>query len=254
MKKSYIVGKGQMARAWTNICAHNNSSLIELDSKKFEDWHKLINKKSTLENNDIPILYLAVPDRIVFEYSSFLLDSKNSNLNLSHRPVHFSGSLFLHNIEGLHPTMSFGSELKDGIEKIPFVCDSKKLIRDLSILFRNNKFHYIKPNEKELYHTFCTQVCSGISILLEDLWTKLGDQVQLDKSIYQKLVATSLENWFEHGSEALSGPLIRGDEGTLHKHRAILSELGLGLFQELVASSYENIQKLEPHKKEGVLK
>lgn len=244
MMKYYLVGNGQLAMAWKLLFEQYQLELILIEDRAPELWHKKITSDQNVSKkpNQKSILFLAVPDTVVFNYSSYLL---NNSVSLLIRPIHFSGSLFFHNIEGLHPIMTFGDTSSIDLKNLSFVCDSKNLINDFNKILVKNRFSYIKPNQKELYHTFCSQISNSLPILLEHLWNKMGSYVSLEKSNYEDLVATSIQNWFKNGSKTFSGPLVRNDSITLEKHKSILNKLELSSFYKFIEDSYKEISKEE---------
>lgn len=141
--------------------------------------------------------------------------------------IHCSGAHSYPSIAGVHPLMTFGEELYDLVtyEAIPLVCEgSTRADFQFDQLFPqlNNPIHIIPAGQKALYHAYC--VCAGnFSQLLwqlsaEGLQARLG----LPAEVLEPYLQKNLENFFNQGSAALTGPLARGDQKTIDANLAAL--------------------------------
>ena len=83
----------------------------------------------------------------------------------------------------------------------------------------------IRPEDKPLYHAAAVFVSNLIYAPLlagEELFSSLG----LTREDYARLVKVAFNNFLLRGIEGLTGPLVRGDESTLKRHREVLRNRG----------------------------
>lgn len=85
----------------------------------------------------------------------------------------------------------------------------------------------IRTKAKPLYHAACVFACNYLTTLM-DISLQTAEAADLDDDIFwqaiQPLIQTTLQNISQQGtSQALSGPIARGDQKTVKKH---LNELG----------------------------
>lgn len=81
----------------------------------------------------------------------------------------------------------------------------------------------IPPDRKPLYHAAAVLVSNLIYAPLtagEEIFASLG----LSREDYARLVEVSFRNFLSRGLEGLTGPIVRGDEGTLRKHLEALKD------------------------------
>ena len=69
-------------------------------------------------------------------------------------------------------------------------------------------------------------MASNFLVTLEQSAAELlgGIGVENPRQVLAPLVRRSLENWISDGPEALTGPIARGDETTVRRHREALSD------------------------------
>lgn len=85
-------------------------------------------------------------------------------------------------------------------------------------------------DDRIAYHA-AASIASNFLVTLEqsaaDLLAGIG--VENPREVLAPLVRRSLENWIADGAAALTGPIARGDEGTVERHREALSRREPGL-------------------------
>ena len=84
----------------------------------------------------------------------------------------------------------------------------------------------IQPEQKPLYHAACT-IASNYLVTLMDFTQQVVDTLDadLDMSYLYPLISGTLENIKRDGiKSALTGPIMRGDIGTVEKHLMILHQ------------------------------
>ncbi len=136
-------------------------------------------------------------------------------------------------IASIHPLQSFSS-IDQAIQNIPgsyfgITGDkkagmfAKKIVRDLGgIPF------LISDEQKPLYHAaacFASNYLVSLMSVVESIYQVIGLGEKEAKKAYLPLVYGSLRNIERSGSiHALTGPIARGDFGTLQKHLAAINE------------------------------
>jgi predicted short-subunit dehydrogenase-like oxidoreductase (DUF2520 family) len=100
----------------------------------------------------------------------------------------------------------------------------------------------IAEADRPAYHA-AASIASNFLITLEAAAERLGATVGLQREQLVPLVRATVENWARLGPErALTGPVARGDEGTIGRQREAVSEAApelLPLFDSLVRATRE---------------
>ncbi|MEX0621072.1 MAG: DUF2520 domain-containing protein [Solirubrobacterales bacterium] len=78
--------------------------------------------------------------------------------------------------------------------------------------------------DRALYHA-AASMASNFLVTLEQGASELLESsgIQDPRAVLAPLVRRTLENWVSEGSSALTGPIARGDEETVHRHREAIS-------------------------------
>jgi predicted short-subunit dehydrogenase-like oxidoreductase (DUF2520 family) len=131
--------------------------------------------------------------------------------------VHFSGSLVTAVAEGAHPLMTFGMELYDlaAYRSIPFVLDEggspfHELLPGLP-----NPSWTIPATERPYYHALCVMAGNFSALLWVKLLDELGARFGIPASAAHPYIARVAANLMGDPRGALTGPLSRGDTGTI---------------------------------------
>lgn len=130
---------------------------------------------------------------------------------------HLSGSMYFHEITGVHPLMTFAKSSRDiDHNSVPLYTDSKDFYAKNQDKLKNLKF---LPQElKVKYHAMAVMLGNFSQQYLQKL--KEIFPKELDFYDYQMLVEHSVAHIFDKNSKAkLTGPLIRGDFNTIQKHK-----------------------------------
>lgn len=82
------------------------------------------------------------------------------------------------------------------------------------------------PEERRAAYHAAASIASNFLVALEESASGLLDSVGIEggRELLAPLVLRSAENWAEHGGEALTGPIARGDEETVARHLDALAE------------------------------
>jgi 2-dehydropantoate 2-reductase len=134
-----------------------------------------------------------------------------------HRLVHFSGSLVTTAAEGVHPLMTFGYDLYDlaAYRSIPFICDSGGTpLHELLPGLPNPSFT-IPAADRPYYHALCVMAGNFSALLWLKLFDELQDRFGIPADAAQPYLARTAANLMTDPRRALTGPLARGDAGTI---------------------------------------
>lgn len=202
-------------------------------SKVFTNYDEVI------KENDI--IFITTPDDAVAA-----IDKELKNYNLSGKSVcHTSGSLesaILSNAKcagalsySIHPMFAFSHKniSNDVLENIYFSvegdetsdenCSVIKLMKTLG-----NKFFIRNITDSKVYH-LANSIVSNLVLSLLDTGTKYLMKLGLDEkdafAALLPLIEGNIKNISEKGFKgALTGPVVRGDIGTVKKHLSVLNE------------------------------
>ena len=97
----------------------------------------------------------------------------------------------------------------------------------------------VADEDRAAYHA-AAAIASNFLVALEESASELLARIGLERGreLLAPLVLSTASSWAERGAGALTGPIARGDEATVERHRAALSEAVPGLlplYEELAA-------------------
>lgn len=100
----------------------------------------------------------------------------------------------------------------------------------------------VSDADRAAYHAAAT-MASNFLVTLESAAERLAATAGVDRSLLAPLVRASVENWAALGAQrALTGPIARGDESTVQRHRRAVGERTpelLELYDALAAATRE---------------
>lgn len=79
----------------------------------------------------------------------------------------------------------------------------------------------IADTDRAAYHAAAC-IASNFLVVLEDAAERVGRTAGLTREDLLPLVRATVENWARLGPDALTGPVVRGDEATIASHREAL--------------------------------
>jgi predicted short-subunit dehydrogenase-like oxidoreductase (DUF2520 family) len=181
------------------------------------------------------ILILAVPDDSIADVAAQL--AKASFAFRSKVVFHTSGALDSSLLEpvrargaavaSLHPLQSFGRHVLSLGGVFFAVEGDEKALRIAQSLVNDwhGKLLRLKAGQKVLYHSAATFASPLFTPLIHAAVTLLGHAGIGPKAAIQALkplLLTTLDNYVHSGRQSWTGPLARGDAGTIQKHLAAL--------------------------------
>jgi predicted short-subunit dehydrogenase-like oxidoreductase (DUF2520 family) len=231
------------------------------DARRRERFHRLVPGASVLFEpasvlNVVDLAILAVPDDALASVCAPLRLYGGQSL------VHTSGLLGAEVLEparaagaylgAFHPLVSFTSDVEasaDALRGATVAIEGDDrligLLADLAEAVGGVPVR-LPPGSKAAYHAAATLASGGLIALL-DAVAALGAAAGMDEpgtlAVYGRLVEQTLGNARRHGiAAALTGPITRGDAGTLEAHLDVLRRLAPGAMDLYVAAAGREIQ------------
>lgn len=195
------------------------------------------------------LVFITTPDDVISKVAAEVKWHKKQNA------VHCSGAYSIDILEPaqhygtntgcFHPLQSFAS-VEQAINNIPgstFAVEAEEpllnTLKDMAIDL-GGEWVILNPGDKVLYHAAAVFACNYLVTLVKlatDLWQTFGvPQGQATKAL-MPLLRGSLNNIANVGlPNCLTGPIARGDLGTINKHLKALKENSphsLGIYKEL---------------------
>lgn len=219
-----LVGRGRVAI--------HMARYLEFEALPFIIWHRGMESSPESELATADVILLAVRDDAIQPFAE-------DHHELGDRPVvHFSGSLTVDGLSGLHPLMTFGPETYDleTYRSIPFI--EERGGRGFQEIFPrlSNPSWAIDREMKPLYHALCV-LAGNCSTLL---WSKAIDDFEqrlgLPRDSLLPYLTATVNNTVRAGREALTGPLARGDAATMARNlRALEGDPYAGVYRAFAA-------------------
>ena len=153
--------------------------------------------------------------------------------------IHFSGAHSSLYSESAHPLFTFSSSLNslDEYESISFITEEgKKSFSSLFPELKNNSYK-IDSNKKILYHAWASMVGNFPSVLISE-YAKVLKELSLPVEIADPYLKQVVQNSL-YTSNALTGPISRGDKITIQKHLVTIDKD----FKKVYESFVELIEK-----------
>ncbi|WDV46447.1 DUF2520 domain-containing protein [Clostridiaceae bacterium M8S5] len=190
--------------------------------------------------NDSRYIMITTPDDVISTIASQLLSINTCWKNKL--VCHTSGahpSTLLHSlsslgatIASLHPMLSFANIQKavELLEHTPLTLEgSGDLMYDFNNMLKSAclQTHEIKTEQKALYHCAACIVSNYLVTVLEigtECLIKAGFDSESASNLIKPLINGTTNNYFTHGSKALTGPLARGDVNTIKTHLEAISK------------------------------
>ncbi len=198
-----LIGRGRVALHMAHYLGLEKRSVVQ--------WHRALETDPARALHDADVILLAISDDAI---EPFL----DGHPEFRTRPVvHFSGSLVIDKVPGLHPLMTFGPGLYDHefYRAIPFVTERDRPGFDEIFPGLHNPSWPIAGKDKSLYHALCVLAGNSTTILwtkaMEDFESRLG----LPRNILRPFLLRTAANSLDQGRNALTGSLARNDRGTI---------------------------------------
>lgn len=164
------------------------------------------------------------------------------------RFVHFCGGRSFAGILGTHPLMSFGTALYEprfyrGITLFAETPEpGQDPVAQFHALFPQlpNACFPLAPADKAHYHALCALAGGMTAVLWREFFAAMETQSGAPRAALAAYPRRILENVLAAPETALTGPVARGDTGTIEAHLAALDGSALGaVYQAFIAAARE---------------
>jgi len=204
MEKFTIIGAGSLGR-------HLSAVLREKGFLKTQKIHKADWIFVTVPDNMLQKVVDEIPSfvhgRIITCSASILVDSEN------------------HAIESAHPLQTFPKQPIDTkrFHGIFWAVEPNVSAELLRLICQTGGTHFVIPRESRMLYHIMAIVVSNLLIGLLDYAKSVGEKTTLPEDqiykILHPLVQSTINNYFENGFSALSGPAKRGDIDLIKQHK-----------------------------------
>ncbi len=225
-----IIGRGRISHHIPNL--FSSYFLDRNILPKFEYFDRL----TVYENLDLTKtkgVFLTVKDKDILEVYEKVKNFFPKFTNF----YHLSGALFYSDIIGVHPLMTFSNNvLNINYQNIPIFTDNLAFYEK----YKNkvNTLNFISPSLKTEYHAMAVMLGNFTQLYLQIVKNNFSEYLNFKdfKLLTEQSVASI---FFEDSIERLTGPIARGDEVTIQKHKSQLADVNPKLF-----SIYNQMSKL----------
>jgi predicted short-subunit dehydrogenase-like oxidoreductase (DUF2520 family) len=246
-----IVGAGNLARALAaSLCKaeYKIDQVISRDNvaslrraKQLAAKVRAIAVTASNARIDSTIVWFCVPDGAIATVATSLRAAAEWFGKIA---LHSSGVLSSQELQPLrqygagaasaHPFMTFVRGSEPRLQGVPFAIEgdaralraARRIVKDLG-----GTAYPIHPEEKAAYHawgTFSSPLFTALLAITEQVAAEAGISKKSARSRMLPILQQTLENYSALGPDgALSGPLVRGDIGTVKRHLDILRKVPL---------------------------
>jgi predicted short-subunit dehydrogenase-like oxidoreductase (DUF2520 family) len=209
-----IIGNGRMAR-------HMACYLEYLGIP----YHTFARK--TQKFSELPALLAKTTHVLILIRDDAIEDFIREHLqDCPHILVHFSGCLSTTLAYGAHPLMSFGHTLhsEDIYRQMWFIVeDNNKTFAELLPNLPNSS-KTIPSDAKGLYHSLCVLSSNFTCLLWQKMLNTLQNEWQIPSEAVYPILQQVMNNITHDHNTALTGPLLRNDEKTIHNNLQALAD------------------------------
>jgi predicted short-subunit dehydrogenase-like oxidoreductase (DUF2520 family) len=201
-----VVGRGRVA---THITRY-----LQLESRPVRQWHRGQPSAPESALGGSEVVLLAISDDAMEPFLAAHPDLSGATC------LHFSGSRAVAGAHGFHPLMTFGPEPydRDTYRAIPFVTERGGPAFSSVFPMLPNPAWAIDPAQKALYHALCVLAGNFPTLLWNKAFEMFEARLGLPRTMLAPYLEQTLANTLASGGEALTGPLARGDRGTVERN------------------------------------
>lgn len=122
----------------------------------------------------------------------------------------------------MHPLMTAGTGKADFTGASAAIAGTtakaKRVARELATTLGMNPIE-VSDDQRVAYHA-AASIAANFLITLETMAERVGERAGIDRQQLLPLIRAALENWGSLGTVALTGPIARGDDEIVARHRA----------------------------------
>jgi len=198
-----LVGRGRVA---THLAHY-----LDLENRPFVCWHRGSSARVEDVLGACDVILLAINDDAIESFARHRFGCDDRAL------VHFSGSRVVDGVHSCHPLMTFGPELYDlgTYRSMAFITERGGA--SFAELFPGlaNPSWEIDPEQKPLYHALCVLGGNFSTMLWSKVISEFSERLGLPAEALGPYMNQVCRNVLRSGGAALTGPLQRGDTGTI---------------------------------------
>ena len=251
MTRIGFIGAGTVGTALAVRLFQKGCSIAAISSRSLSSAQRLANLVSGCQvystaqevANGADLIFITTPDDVIAKIASEVRWRSGQGV------VHCSGAhsvdileaarQFGANVGSFHPLQTFAT-VNQAIENLPgstFALEAEEpllsQLKELASLL-NGRWVELKPGEKVLYHTAAVFVSNYLVTLVKlalDLWQAFGVPAKEATQALLPLLRGTVNNIENIGlPNCLTGPISRGDLGTIKRHLATLEAQDSSLF------------------------
>jgi len=210
-----IIGPGRLGRSIAHLLSERDKTFV------------LVGRHEHIPPADVT--WLTVPDREIVDAASavptggVILHASGALDHRVLRPHPCAGSL--------HPLMSFpGPEIGMPSTAVPAAVEGDEPAIEAALqLSTDLGFTAVRVSgDRSLYHAAAVTAGNFATVLLvqaSEILAAAGVPEREARALLGPLAITSIKNAVDHGAQALTGPIARGDENIVAKHRDALESV-----------------------------
>jgi predicted short-subunit dehydrogenase-like oxidoreductase (DUF2520 family) len=189
-----------------------------------------------------PVLLLAVSDDAIEATMRRLAAAGLGDRSF----VHFSGGRSIEGAFGAHPLMSFAQELYEPdfygsipvfVEPAPGWPDPVARFRELFPALPNPCFR-LRREDKPHYHALCSLAGGMTAVLWREFFDAMAERYGVPREALAAYPRRIVANVIRAPESALTGPVVRGDAGTIRAHLSALEGAPLAaVYRAFVAAA-----------------
>ncbi len=227
-----LIGRGRLARHLAHYLA--------LEGCAVTVWHRGLDTDPATALAGSDVVLLAISDDAIAGFAGQHPELRERTL------VHFSGSLVVPGVVGLHPLMTFGPELYDlaTYRTIPFVGERGGVGFPDVFPTLVNPHHELDPADKPLYHALCVLSGNFTAVLWGKAMTDFETRLGLPGTALAPFLRQTAANAIVHRDRSLTGPLARAEHRTIERGlEALEGDPWQGVYDAVVrAVTHEEVQ------------
>jgi len=254
MIKSGFIGAGTVATALAVALSHKGYPVVAISSRSRQSADKLARLidgchpcNSNQEVADkAELVFITTPDDVI---ASVVTEIKwRPGQSVAHcsgadstdilAPAREAGA----SVGAFHPLQTFAGLRQENLPSITYALEAEEplltTLKEMATAL-GGRWIVLKAEDKILYHTAAVFACNYLITLVKiatDMWQRFGIPPQQATQALLPLLRGTINNIDATGiPRCLTGPIARGDSGTIKKHLAVLQKAA----PELIATYRE---------------
>jgi predicted short-subunit dehydrogenase-like oxidoreductase (DUF2520 family) len=255
MIKLGFIGAGTIATALAFALSHKGYPVVAVSSRSQQSTDKfarLIDSCQSYSNNQevadaAELVFITTPDDVVvsvvteikWQPGQSVVHCSGADSTDILAPAREAGAA----VGAFHPLQTFVGLRQENLPGITYALEAEEpLLTTLKEIATTlgGRWIVLKAEDKILYHTAAVFACNYLITLVKiatDLWQSFGIPPQQATQALLPLLLGTIDNIDATGiPRCLTGPIARGDSGTIKKHLDVLQKAApelIAIYQEL---------------------